>query len=100
MNATNLQTSQLHATMPFGMMVPSQEPAGIDSVVLRHLKTHEEIGAVRPLRDEINLSALNGAADFHTLEKKEMKSGLSSLSSSTASSSGRSASFPWATSSH
>ncbi|MBG9389745.1 hypothetical protein [Caenimonas aquaedulcis] len=95
----NLQTSHLPAALPFGMMVASQEPAGIESVVLRHLKTHEEIEAVLPLRDEINLSALNGAADFHTLEKKETKSGLSSLSSLTASSSGRSASFPWATSS-
>lgn len=69
----NLQTSYSPSLHRFGMMPPAEAPSGIESVVLRHLQSHDEIRAVLHLRDEIDLSAHSGSADFISLEKKETK---------------------------
>jgi hypothetical protein len=70
----NLQTSYSPSAHRFGMIPPPVEaPSGIESVVLRHLQSHDEIRAVLHLRDEIDLSAHSGSADFISLEKKETK---------------------------
>ena len=67
-----------------------QRPAA-DDLVLRHLRTPREIGAVRSLRTQIDLShnARDPLFEFH--EKKETSWGWRSPSSLAASSSGRSA---------
>jgi hypothetical protein len=69
----NLQTSYFPAAQRFGVMPPPPAPSGIEAVVLRHLQSHDEIRAVLHLRDEIDLSAHSGSADFISLEKKETK---------------------------
>ncbi|TFY97800.1 hypothetical protein [Ramlibacter rhizophilus] len=56
-----------------------------DPVVLRHLKTPQEIEAVLPLRGGIDLSAHTAAGDsFVSLEKKETNWALSVHSNAAA----------------
>jgi hypothetical protein len=72
----NLQTSHSPALRSFGMMNPPARRPGIESVVLRHLRSPAEIGTILHLRDEIDLSAHHGAgSNFLSLEKKETNSG-------------------------
>lgn len=68
---------------PFrGVNLPALLLDGIESVVLRHLKTESEIASFLHLRDEIDLSAVSSAdANFLRLEKKETSAGSCSGSS-------------------
>jgi hypothetical protein len=92
--------------IPQPMMPPAaMRPPGAlrtEGVVLHHLRTPAQVSCVLPLRDEIDLSvhAAAGPQSFATLEKKETSWGSCSRSSLMATSSGRSASSPWATASH
>jgi hypothetical protein len=93
----HLQTAFLPAEPGHPGLADAGAPAGwTGRVVLRHLKSGEEIADILHLRGEIDLSAHQGDSNFAELDKKEMKSGWCSASSWTASSSGRSASCPWA----
>lgn len=57
---------------------------GIDSVVLRPLRSRAEIESILHLRSEIDLSAHNSdGSGFASLEKKETNSGSSALSNLT-----------------
>lgn len=81
----NLQSSHNSLPQPYpgaGMMVPLPALSGIESVVLRHLKTREQIESVLHLREEIDLSVHSSASsNFASLEKKETSWGSSSHSS-------------------
>jgi hypothetical protein len=68
----SLQTLQTSSPRSFGLMPPVPAPAGIESVVLRPLKTAEEIETIMHLRGQIDLSAhLGPGSEFRSLEKKE-----------------------------
>jgi hypothetical protein len=74
-----------------------REPLPIKDVVLRHLRTPDQIENVIFLRDEIDLSVHAAAGrQFELLEKKETSAVSSTVSSSAASGSARSASSRWA----
>jgi hypothetical protein len=80
----NLQTSYSAVVPLFGLMTAPHGQSAMDSVVLRHLRSQKEIESVLHLRNEIDLSVHHSAgSNFAALEKKEMKSALSSLSSFT-----------------
>lgn len=49
----------------------------VEAVRLRHLKTRPEIERILHLRDAIDLSVHSAAADFRSLEKKEMSAASS-----------------------
>ncbi len=73
----NLQSNTLPTTRAFsGMDRPAAMP-GIESIVLRHLRTPEEIEAILHLRGAIDLSAHASGVDFLSLEKKETNWGSS-----------------------
>lgn len=78
----------------FGAALPS--PAHpMQDVVLRHLRTRDEIDSIVFLRDEIDLSVHTAAgATFAALEKKETSAASSAASSAPASGSAPSASCP------
>jgi hypothetical protein len=65
---------------------PSREDLPLDQITFRRLQTAAEIARISHLREEIQLPASTLADPvFRTREKKEMKSGLSALSSAAAS---------------
>jgi hypothetical protein len=68
---------ELHE-LPFGVR------PGSDDLVLRHLRSPEEIEGVRALRGQIDLSHVAADPHFETHEKKETNWGSPSLSSSMA----------------
>ena len=72
------QTHYEHHELPFGL------PPASDDLVLRHLRTPEEIDGVRPLRGQIELSHIAADPHFETHEKKETNWVSPSLSSSMA----------------
>lgn len=79
----NLHTSHSPAPRSYGAMPPAMRPSGLESVLLRRLRSPAEIGSILHLRDEIDLSAHNGVgSNFHMLEKKETSSGWSAHSNS------------------
>ena len=83
----NVHTSHSPAPRSYGAMHPAMRPSGMESVSLRHLGSPAEIGSILHLRDEIDLSAHNGAgSNFHMLEKKETSSGWSAHSNTTGTS--------------
>jgi hypothetical protein len=84
-----------HVT-PALLMSPAAE-RDLRDVVLRHLKSHDEIATVLHLREEIDLSvhAAAGLQHFQTQEKKETSWASCLLSTSTASASARFASSRW-----
>ena len=60
------------ASLASGLSLFGSSYEDADQVVLRHLVTPEQIEAVLPLRDGIDLSAHTAAGDdFFALEKKE-----------------------------
>jgi hypothetical protein len=94
MELHSLSQSSASALVPnMGAEFP-REPFAARDVVLRHLKSAAEIASVVDLREEIDLSVHAAAGpQFHSLEKKETKSVLSSLLTCTASESAPFASF-------
>ncbi|HSI54627.1 MAG: hypothetical protein ACAH21_17985 [Ramlibacter sp.] len=73
----NLHSSHSPAPRSFAGMRPPKMSSGIESVVLRHLKSAREIEAIMHLRGEIDLSAHTGrGSNFFSLEKKETSWGL------------------------
>ena len=72
MHAHALSPAVLPASLPPGLPLFGQPDDDADQVVLRHLVTPQEIEAVLPLREGIDLSAHAAAGDaFLSLEKKE-----------------------------
>ena len=60
------------ASLPSGLSLFGQSDDDADQVVLRHLATPQQIEAVLPLREGIDLSAHAAAGDeFFALQKKE-----------------------------
>jgi hypothetical protein len=89
----NLQTTHSFSAPAFAPLTPVHGLSTMESVVLRHLRSQEEIASVLHLRSEIDLSVHHSAdSNFAALEKKEMKSGLSLPSSWTEKQSARYAS--------
>ena len=78
----NFQSEHKPASPSTSLFPSARPPVAVDAVVLRHLKTRQQIEAVLHLREEIDLSAHSGAgANFGGLEKKETRSVSSVLSS-------------------
>lgn len=78
----NLQPIPHSTGLAASLLAPKGYPASIEAVVLRHLRTPQEIDSILHLRENIDLSVLSGIdSDFLDLEKKETNSGSCSVSS-------------------